>query len=263
MARSLATTVATPAKWVGRATPSRPALMPRDRHRRQGRGPEGVHLLDARVQHVVDAGGAEQVEVVLEVAWVGGKILAGRELQRVDEDRGDDELVATIGSRRVGEGAVPVVEVAHRRHEPHRSAGRREGGPERRDRVVQLRRGGAHTVEPARRPHPPRSGGSRWRRLPPAAVGSAEEPAAELDAGPVRSRSSSGRSSRWRSTVAQSPRRTGPVRAAAGPTAATLATAPAARSRYASSGTPTVAATRSTCPRSPTRWLAAIAAAAW
>ena len=88
---SLATTVVTPSKCVGRAAPHRPSVSPATctvvtRRLR-------VHLGDARREQHVDALGLGRGGVTGEVARVAGEVLVRAELQRVHEDRGDDEVV--------------------------------------------------------------------------------------------------------------------------------------------------------------------------
>ena len=83
-----------PAPWpAARARPS-PAAAPAAR----------VDLLDRRGEHDVDALALAHAEVGLERARVAVEVLAGPELERVDEDRGDDRAVAGVLARRRGSG---------------------------------------------------------------------------------------------------------------------------------------------------------------
>src|SRR5205807_7788466 len=62
---------------------------------------------------------AGELGVALEVTRVRGQVLAGTELQRVDEDRRHHHVA--LGPGLLHERHVPRVEIAHRRHEPDRS----------------------------------------------------------------------------------------------------------------------------------------------
>ena len=112
-AKSFVTTVATPSKWVGRAAPHRSAVRPATCT--VVSGGRGVHLGDARREHAVDALGLARLEITGEIARVPVEILAGAELQRVHEDRHDDEVGR--GHRRAHQRAVTGVQESHRRHD--------------------------------------------------------------------------------------------------------------------------------------------------
>ena len=259
MAKSLATTVATPSKWPGRARPSQPSLDPVDRHRgRQRRRPVRVHLGHRRRQHRRDAvglGTARQVglqgpRVVVDVVGVA-------ELQRVDED-GDGHEVA-LGRRPRHQRAV-----ARRAARPWwgrarrcaRRPGPRRGRGEPGGRVEDLH--GARLPPPRRRQRrrrhvgrAPRTSGTSSagvvggpgpaagrlggpRTVAPAGVGQLRRPGR-----PRRCRPGARRGPGRRGggpSVAQSPRAAGPVRAPAGPRPATSSTAARVRPKKASSG---------------------------
>ena len=85
MAKSLATTVATPAKCVGRlrALESLRDTAPTDTVVTTALR---VHLLGRRREDEVGAARLGQRDIALEVARVRGEVLGRRELQRVDED---------------------------------------------------------------------------------------------------------------------------------------------------------------------------------
>src|SRR5439155_182941 len=189
------------------------------------------HLLDRWREQHVGAGSRRDLDVALEVARIRRQILVRGELQRVDEQRDGREVTLVGGC--TDQRRVTVVQVTHGRHETDRAA----AGPvgvqllaERGDGVDQ-----PHEICSRSRRRSARSTIASYPGSSPASI-----------------------AARWRSTVAQSPRATGPVSAAAGPSAATLSTVPRTRSRYASSGTPACSATRSTWPSRATRgWIEA------
>ncbi len=76
----------------------------------------GVHRVRGRGEHQIDAPFATARQVVFEISRVAIKILFRSELQRIDEDGHRDEVGADLGS--LDEREVPVVERAHRWHEP-------------------------------------------------------------------------------------------------------------------------------------------------
>ena len=88
-----------------------------------------------RDEEEVDAGRLGERGVGLLVARVAVEVLPSAELGRVDEDRGDDEVVLAAG--RIEERDVAGVERAHRGHEPDAFA----------------RKGAAHLGDRAERPH--------------------------------------------------------------------------------------------------------------
>ena len=63
----------------------------------------------------VHAGRLQHREIGRLAARIGGEILIGSELLRIDEDRRDD--AAAIGSGSLHERQVPLVQRAHRRHQ--------------------------------------------------------------------------------------------------------------------------------------------------
>ncbi len=74
-----------------------------------------VHLGHGRDEEQVDALGLGQGRITSEVPRVGVEILAGTELERVDEDRRHDHVVAGASCRH--QRGVAGVEIAHGRHE--------------------------------------------------------------------------------------------------------------------------------------------------
>ncbi len=226
MANSFETTVATPSKWPGRDRPLPAVAHPAHRHRRRrGRGPGRVHLRDGRDEHDVGAGLGAHEEVTLERPRVARHVLGVAELQRVDEDADGDQVA--LGAGTGDQGDVPVVQRAHGRHQPDRAPGRTR--PVQR---VAAAAGGLHDVHRRGRPTPPPARPARGRRIAPA-----------VSPGPPRpgspGRSPSGSASRWRLSVAQSPRRAGPVSAAPAPSAATSSTAALVSGRNDSRSSPT------------------------
>ena len=107
-----------------------------------------VHLLGRGGEEHVDAEGGGLGGVGRLVAGVGGEVLAGAELGRVDEERDHDDV--GVGAGAAHEGQVARVERAHGGHEPDRAAGAAVGG----ERLAQLGHG-------ADGPH---AGIGRWRR---------------------------------------------------------------------------------------------------
>ena len=72
------------------AAPHRSVGQPGDVHRRRRR--HRVHLGDARSEHASTPSSSHSLEIVGEVARIAVEILVRAELQRVDEDRDDDEV---------------------------------------------------------------------------------------------------------------------------------------------------------------------------
>ena len=90
-----------------------------------------IQLGDGRREHEIDAFGAAGRQITAEVARVAVEVFVGTELQRVDEDRHDDELA--IGPRRRHERAVTRMQKAHGGHESDALSGTTSGiasGPE-------------------------------------------------------------------------------------------------------------------------------------
>ena len=114
MLKSFRQTVATPRKCPGRASPSGPAERLLDLDPRVEA--VGIHLGGRRHEEEVDAGRLGDGGVRLLVARVALEVLPCAELGRVDEDRGDHQVV--LAARRIEERDVPGVERAHRGDEP-------------------------------------------------------------------------------------------------------------------------------------------------
>ena len=73
------------------------------------------HLARRRREQDVDASLTADLGVCLEVARVGGEVLRGAKLQRVDED-GRDHPIA-LGPRGPHQADVPLVQATHGRHQ--------------------------------------------------------------------------------------------------------------------------------------------------
>ena len=213
MANSLATTVATPAKWVGRAAPSSGAdTSATDTVVSTGRR---VHLVDRRHEQQVDPRLGGQGRVPVEVARVGVEVLARAELQRVHEHRGHRR-------RRSRPGPPASARRGRRAGSPSSARTRRCG---RRPARVERARSSAivATVFTAER----WSVGGRSSSVPASADAAARRGAASdaarprPAAGPRRHARSPGarrgQAPRCRRSVASSPRAAGPVIDAAGP----------------------------------------------
>ena len=126
MSNSLATTVVTPWKWSGpRASPSSRSVSG-PVTRTSVAKPSGIDLLDGRGEQQIGALGLGQRGVASLVAWVGGEILAGAELGRVDEQRHDDHV--GLRARPADQRQVALVERAHRRDQRDALSGRARGG---------------------------------------------------------------------------------------------------------------------------------------
>ena len=115
---SLATTVATPSKWPGRASPSQRSDTPDDADRGRKavadrcRSTDGTH---SRSQPAASSIAASS----LFAARIAAEVLALAELRRIDEDRRGDPVRALL---RLGDQRhVPGVERAHRRHQRDRA----------------------------------------------------------------------------------------------------------------------------------------------
>ena len=90
-----------------------------------GLGTRPVHLLRSGSEDQTDTGGFEHAEVAVEVTGVGGEVLAGAELGRIDEDGGGYYVI--LGSGAFDEGHVSPVEVAHGRDQAEGAGGRGSG----------------------------------------------------------------------------------------------------------------------------------------
>ena len=213
---SFATTVATPAKCVGRLAPSSPSLIP-----------PTVTVVAIGVGYISTGSGwntrsapasLDQRKVSGQVARIGLQVLVRRELERVHEDAHDGHVAGS--GRGADQRRMTIVQVAHRRHEPDPTTG------------------GTHLVEP-------RAQGGDLGDLLDAAHrrpcrAATNQSGGAVSSGSCRSchaasasaayvgRSIASKAARWPPTVDQSPRATGPVNAAAGPSSATPAKVPCA-----------------------------------
>ena len=116
----MATTVATPAKWVGRARPSSGAETPATVT--VVLSPAGyISATVGRVEQVA-AGAGQQGGVAGLVAGIGLEILGRRELGRVDEEAGHHPVGLRLAQAH--QRQVSVVQGAHGRHERHALARR-------------------------------------------------------------------------------------------------------------------------------------------
>ena len=79
-----------------------------------------VHLLRFRREHQLRARLRQRGAVPLERSRVPVEIVPGAELHRVDENADDDAL--GVFKRQLDQLHVATMQVAHRRHERHRSA---------------------------------------------------------------------------------------------------------------------------------------------
>jgi hypothetical protein len=107
----LATTVATPSKCPGREAPHSPSPSPATET--VVAKPWRIDLLDRRRPQQVDPFRREQPRVLGQLARVGGEVLVGAELRRVDEDR--DRHRARLLARFAHQRQVSFVQRAHRR----------------------------------------------------------------------------------------------------------------------------------------------------
>ena len=79
------------------------------------------HLVDLRHERQVDALLLYELEVAVEVARVRGEVLVRPELQRVHEDRHDDDVALLAGPPH--QGKVSLVEEPHGGHVPDGATG--------------------------------------------------------------------------------------------------------------------------------------------
>ena len=123
MENSLATTVATPSKWPGRAAPSQASLTPStDTVVAGAAGQLGYISHTGGTKTTSAPASATDGEVALERAGVPLHVLGVTELQRVDEDADGDDVA--LGAGPLEERPVPGVERAHGGYEPDgRAAG--------------------------------------------------------------------------------------------------------------------------------------------
>ena len=86
------------------------------------RGTVRVHVGGGRRERHLDPFGAQHRQVVVEGTRIGVEVLAGTELQRIDEDRHHDHrTLYPLG--RPDQGQMTVVQGAHRRHQHDPSPG--------------------------------------------------------------------------------------------------------------------------------------------
>ena len=90
-----------------------------------GLGTRPVHLLRRGSEDQTDTGCFEHAEVAVEVSGVGGEVLAGAELSRIDEYGGGYYVILRSGP--LDEGHVAPVEVAHGRDQAEGAGGRGSG----------------------------------------------------------------------------------------------------------------------------------------
>ena len=109
---SLATTVVTPRKCPGR--PRLPATSASRPGSTWVWKPVGIHRGRGRRVHRVDAGGSARFDVVVDRSRVAVEVVAAVELQRVDEDRHDDDVASSAGL--LDQRQVAGVQRTHRRH---------------------------------------------------------------------------------------------------------------------------------------------------
>ena len=122
MAKSLATTVATPSKWPGSRGPFPSLADADDRNRRgDGRGPVRVHLTHRGSEHHVDARPGADVPVPVQGAGIVRDVLGITELEGVDENADGDHVV--LGPRPGHEGDMAGMQCAHRRDQPDGATG--------------------------------------------------------------------------------------------------------------------------------------------
>ena len=116
MLKSFATTVQTPAKWVGRDAPSITSV--------SADTSTEVSTADRPPGYISSTDGVNSTSlpgrlhlggVTVGVAGIGVEVLGRRELQRVDEDRGGHDVA--VGPGALDQRDVAVVEVAHGRHQ--------------------------------------------------------------------------------------------------------------------------------------------------
>ncbi len=79
-------------------------------------GPPRVDLVHCRREDDVGTLAGTHLEVGLEGAWIAVEILRGPELQRVDEDRGDDRAGAAPRASDPEQAGVTLVQRAHGGH---------------------------------------------------------------------------------------------------------------------------------------------------
>ncbi len=151
----------TPSKWPGRDAPSQ--HLPEGARRDADAG-VAVRVDDVRRggEHEVDADPGEGGEVRLEGAGVAVEVLAGAELERVDEDR--HHHVVGVRVRLADELEVALVERAH--GHDHGAAAREDG--ERRRQLVAGPRDEGDRLFPLRPDAPPPPNAPRPPPSPPA-----------------------------------------------------------------------------------------------
>ena len=157
IAKSLVTTVATPSKCVGRAAPHRSAVSPSTCTVVSGRPLGYISATDGANTTSTPSRRALR-EIAGEVARVAVEVFARAELQRVHEDRDDDEVGTRSRAARMSDGGPRAGTPSWARARPRRPCGRA------RDRT---RRAGRRSSRCAAsfglarfRPHRVRTGGS-------------------------------------------------------------------------------------------------------
>ena len=93
----------------------------------RGREIRRIHRGDVRRVDEIDAGLAQLHDVVVEGARIAVEILVRTELQRVDEDGGDDGRV--LRARAFDQRQMPRVQCAHRRNQSERMCRAGQLGP--------------------------------------------------------------------------------------------------------------------------------------
>ena len=86
-----------------------------------GFGPPGIEILVGGQVEEVATGGLQGLAVLFQGTRIALEILAGAELQGVDEDTGDDAVAGL--SCLFDQGQMPGMQVAHGRHEGNALAG--------------------------------------------------------------------------------------------------------------------------------------------
>src|SRR6266852_2582228 len=88
--------------------------------------PPGVHGARLRHEQAIDSPGSGEFAIALEVAGIAREILAGTELQWIDEDADDDTLGELAGA--IHEAQMALVKVSHGGNETDRMGSRALSG---------------------------------------------------------------------------------------------------------------------------------------
>ena len=214
--KSLATTVATPSKWPRRCCPSIDEA-------REGKTHPGVlsrriHEVDPGSEHHVGPSVLGKLQVTIDIAGIAVQVAHLIELERIDEQAHEHSVVLRRGSAE--QRRMTLVQVPHRgdqtdgAHRERTAFG--EGGCDFHD-------GGWGSAS------------TRWSNCSLRPDRPASSATNALKA-PAQSGDRTVTVASWASTVATSPRATGPVRAARGPSSNALATTASTRGRAASKG---------------------------